>query len=96
MKKDKVVPVKVDTEPLKRFLNKQQNLKLVRQINDLDEFQSLLEKTREQEKLNLVVNGLHANESNISNSVIQKMRDQCILVIIDEIDSLFLTLKEKL
>jgi tRNA(Ile2) C34 agmatinyltransferase TiaS len=71
--------ITIDTEPLKRFLNKQQNLKTAELIYELYAYQKKLEETR-----------------NISQSVVRKMRDQCILVLIDEIDVEFLNLKNNL
>lgn len=95
-------PVVVDTEPLKRFLNKQQNLKIVREINLLDEFQTRLERTRQGQNIEVTF-GLTDKDDYFSTDayelpihVAQKIRDQATLVIIDEIDALFLTLKENL
>lgn len=85
--------VAIDTKPLKRFLNKQKNLKTVTLIYDLYEYQKKLEQTRNNPQTEILVND---ELLNIPQSVVAKMRDQCILVLIDEIDQEFLYLKNNL
>jgi hypothetical protein len=84
-------PITIDTEPLKRFLNKQENLKSVELIYELYAYQKKLEETRNNPQIDIQVNN---EDLKIPQSVVRKMRDQCILVLIDEIDIEFLNLKK--